>query len=91
MFRLEALGNFVILKVQKKEAKKGSIVLPDSAAEGNQDFALVVSVGPLCSGGLVEGDIVLCPEYGEYEWIDEEDGDQGYIIVEESAVPARRR
>jgi co-chaperonin GroES (HSP10) len=86
---LEALGNYVILKVSPKEKKKGTIHLPDSAVEGNEDFAEVMSVGPLCEGGLMLGDLVLCPECGDIEWTDEDDNDQVYYLIEETAIAAR--
>jgi co-chaperonin GroES (HSP10) len=89
--RLEALGNYVILKVKELSAKKGSICLPDSAVEGYEDFATVVSIGPMCERELMVGDEVLCPEVGEYEWTDEEDSDQRYFLVEENTIPAKVR
>jgi co-chaperonin GroES (HSP10) len=88
-FLLEALGNYVILKVNQKEKMKGTIHIPDSAVEGNADFAEVMSVGPLCESGLKLGDMVLCPECGDIEWTDEDDDDQKYYLVEESAIAAR--
>lgn len=88
-FPLEALGNYVILKINPKSKMKGQIHLPDSASEGNEDFAEVVSVGPLCVGNLEAGDMVLCPEVGDFEWTDEDDNDQKYFILEETAIPAK--
>jgi co-chaperonin GroES (HSP10) len=86
--KLEAMHNFVILKVNEREKKKGTIHLPDSAAQGNEDFAEVVSVGPLCDSVRM-GDVVLCPEAGDYEWTDENDDYQLYYMVEEHTIPAK--
>ena len=87
--KMEALGTYIILKVSPKAKKKGTIHLPDSAAEGNEDFAEVMSIGPSCEGDLKVGDMVLCPECGDYEWTDEDDEDQLYYLLEENAIPAR--
>lgn len=85
---LEALHNYVIVKVESKGNKRGAIHLPDSAAGGNEDFAEVISVGPACEGVYV-GDVVLCPETGDYEWVDEADDGQQYFMFEETVLPAR--
>lgn len=86
---LEALHNYVILKITEGKKQKGVIALPDSAAKAQEDFAEVVSVGPSCEGGLEEGDMVLCPECGDYEWTDEDNKDQKYMLIEETAIAAR--
>ena len=88
---LEALGNYVILKITEKVKMKGQIHLPDSVGGDNNDFAEVMSVGPACEGNLLIGDMVLCPEVGDYEWIDEDDDDQRYFLVEENTIAARVR
>jgi len=87
--KLEALHNYVILKINKREAKKGSIHLPESAVKDQADFAEVISVGPKCEGGIEVGNLVLCPEVGDTEWTDEEDEDQQYMLIEETAIAAK--
>jgi co-chaperonin GroES (HSP10) len=89
--KLEALHNYVILKLDKKAAMKGNIHLPESAVEDQADFAKVISVGPACEGDIKFGDLVLCPEVGDTEWTDEDDKDQRYMLIEETAIAARVR
>jgi co-chaperonin GroES (HSP10) len=90
-FMLEALHNYVIVRTADKESKKGMIYLPETSGDSQHDFAEVVSVGPDCHGTLTIGDIVLCPEVGDIEWTDEDDGDRKYILIEETGIAARVR
>ena len=89
MFKLEAIGNAVILKLAPKITQKGSIVLTASAAE-ESDFCEVVDVGPDCKV-ICAGDSVLRPSPADYEWIDENDSGQVYLIVKEADIMARVR
>jgi co-chaperonin GroES (HSP10) len=94
---ITATWDNVVLKVLKKERKKGSILMPDTQSD-ESDFCEVVSVGPEVTisnnwdGGpatkLKAGDLVLRPTPAEYEWIDEDDDDQVYLVCPMRSVVA---
>jgi len=86
---LEPRQDNVVLKMQPKKTMKGSIRLSDGAAE-ESDFAEVVAIGPFVAD-LKVGDIVLRPAPADYEWTDEDDNGQLYLIAKETAVPCRVR
>jgi hypothetical protein len=87
-FKLEAMGNNVILKLRPKVTQKGPIILTEKSA-GESDFCDVVEAGPDVTC-LKVGDMVLRPNPAEVEWIDETDK-QIYLIVPESSVVVRVR
>ena len=89
MFNLEAMQDNVILKMRPKVTAKGAIRLSDGAAE-ESDFCDVVAVGPKCVD-LSIGEVVLRPAPADYEYTDDDDHGQLYLIVHEKDVPARVR
>ena len=86
---LVPLGRNVVMKMWPKKTVKNGIRLSDGAAE-ESDFADVVAVGPFCEH-LEVGDTVLRPTPANYEWTDEDDGNQLYLICEEEAIACKTR
>ena len=85
--KLLATFNNLVLKPLERKTNKGLIALPDNA-QGESDFCEVVSVGTDAEHFDV-GDVVLRPSPAEYEYTDEEDNDQLYLIVPETSVVAK--
>jgi len=75
------------MKMQPKKTQKGSIRLSDKAAE-ESDFADVVAVGPDVYGIKI-GDTVLRPVPADYEWTDEDDNGQLYLVAKEQDIAVK--
>ena len=93
--KLQPLGNMVIFRPKKAEAKsKGGIILPDVAKKKPQE-GVVVAVGPgrLMENGKREpmevkvGDTIIYPQFGGQEL--KIDGEE-LIIMPESGIWAKR-
>ncbi len=93
--KLQPLGNMVIFRPKKAEAKsKGGVILPDVAKKNPQE-GVVVAVGPgrLMESGKREpmevkvGDTIIYPQFGGQEL--KIDGEE-LIIMPEDSIWAKR-
>jgi co-chaperonin GroES (HSP10) len=75
------------MKMQPKKTQKGSIRLSDGAAE-ESDFAEIVAAGPDVYNFQI-GDVVLRPTPADYEWTDEDDNGQLYLITKDCDIAAK--
>jgi len=91
MKKLRPLQDRILVKrLEEKEAKKGSIIIPDSAKEKPQE-AEVISVGPgkVTDDGRLQpmsvkvGDTIL---FGKYSGSEVKLGDEEYLIMREEDV-----
>ena len=91
MRKLKPLQDRILVKrLEEKETKKGSIIIPDTAKEKPQE-AEVVSVGPgkVTKDGKLQpmsvkvGDKIL---FGKYSGSEVKLGDEEYLIMREEDV-----
>ena len=93
-FKLEPLGDRVLVKpINKEEVTKGGILLPDTAKEKPQEGEVVaVGLGRLDDDGkripmeVKKGDRVIYAKYSGMEW---KRDDEEYLILRESDILAK--
>ena len=93
-FKLEPLGDRVLVKpINKEEVTKGGILLPDTAKEKPQEGEVVaVGLGRLDDDGkripmeVKKGDRVIYAKYSGMEW---KMDDEEYLILRESDILAK--